>query len=644
MRPARFFLTRSKLASIAVLTALVMLAIVLVCSTYWVATTFARDELHRSGDRQLKLISLDLESALEKYETLPYSISYLPLAARLLAQPDNQGLVSELNALLRDLQLQAKVASIYLMDAQGKTIAASNWDTPQTYMGQNFSFRPYFRQAMTGQAGRFYAIGNTTNIPGYFIAQAVYPEGVRPFARGSSAQDISASGSVTASSAAPANPIQRSPIGVIAVKISLTEFEQAWRSSEEPIALSDQYGVVFLSNRPDWQYHSLRVLDPVAQQALGTTLQYGGKAITTISSLNRPARLDFGRYVARPVGRLSWQLILFPSEARIRLAGVKAALVALLLVILSATAAAVVYQRRQRMKEGLLARQALQSAADELEVRIAQRTQELTLANQQLAGKYSKLQDAENLLRSTQDEMVQTGKLAMLGQMAAGMTHELNQPLTAIRAFADNAVTFLARGNLTQAGDNLAHISDASARMGRIIAQLKGFARKSPEAVAVVDVAQSLRTAALLLQSDFDRHGVSLNLPDQRGMLVLGDAVRIEQVLINLIRNALDATLQIPVTGSRQQVNVELDADAHYIIIRIIDAGTGLPDHVIQHLFEPFFTTKPSDQGLGLGLAISSSIVQAMNGSLSASNRVGGGAEFVVSLPRSMDKSDSSDG
>ncbi|MCU6432360.1 sensor histidine kinase [Undibacterium sp. Jales W-56] len=624
MRPARFSFTRPATATIALVAALFALAAVLVCSAYWFAATFAREELQQSGDRQLKLISLDLESALEKYETLPYSVAYLPLAAQLLAQPDDAPLVTALNLVLRDLQRQAKVAAIYLMDAQGKTIAASNWDSPQTYMGQNFSFRPYFRQAMTGQAGRFYAIGNTTNIPGYFIAQAVYPAGVRPFSK-----EASTTGETPGS-----------PIGVIAVKISLTEFEQAWRSSEEPIALSDQYGVVFLSNRPDWQYRSLRPLDPAVQQSLGTTLQYGGKPIVPVSALDKSERLDFGTYVARPVGRLSWQLMLFPLEAKIRLAGIKAALVALLLLVLSATAAAVVYQRRQRLREGLLARQALQSAADELELRIAQRTRELTLANQQLAAQYSKLKDAENLLRSTQDEMVQTGKLAMLGQMAAGMTHELNQPLTAIRAFADNAVTYLARGNLRQAGDNLSHIGAASARMGSIIAQLKGFARKSPEAVAVVDMAQSLRAAALLVQSEFDRHGVQLVLSDQAGMLVLGDAVRIEQVLINLMRNALDATVQMQASDSARQVSVELEADAQYVRIRIIDAGTGLPEHVIGHLFEPFFTTKPSDQGLGLGLAISSSIVQAMNGSLSASNRPGGGAEFVVSIPRSTDKPD----
>ena len=451
------------------------------------------------------------------------------------------------------------------------------------------------------------------------------------------------------------------------LKLASLNLKKAWRSSEEPIALSDQHGVIFLSNRPAWQYHSLQTLNDDVQRLIAQTLQYGGKPIASFASLPKSERADIGplgefsrdvasnqqtnmqsNYVTRPIGRLSWQLMLFPSESTIRRAGIQAALVAFLLLILLATAAAVFHQRRRRLDERHLARQelqsALQQAADDLEQRIALRTQELTHANAQLATKYSKLQDAENLLRSTQDEMVQTGKLAMLGQMAAGMTHELNQPLTAIRAFADNAMTFLARGKVPQANENLQHISDASARMGAIISQLKGFARKSPEAVAEVDLAVSLKAAALLMQSEFERQNVALLLSSQTGLLVLGDAVRIEQVLINLMRNALDSVVQKmqrqqEIEDSQHgptQVSVLLEADEQDAILRIIDTGTGLPEQVIQHLFEPFFTTKASEQGLGLGLAISSSIVQAMNGSLCAENRLQGGAEFTVKIPRWM--------
>ena len=233
------------------------------------------------------------------------------------------------------------------------------------------------------------------------------------------------------------------------------------------------------------------------------------------------------------------------------------------------------------------------------------------------------------MLRSTQDELVQAGKLAMLGQMAAGVTHELNQPLAAIRGFADNARAYLERGQAEQASANLGHISDASARMGAIIGQLKGFARRS-DTVARIDIAQSVRASAFLLQSEFRRCGAELELHGETDSIeVAGDTVRLEQVFINLLRNALDAVEDAAV----RKVGITLDRHQGWARVRIADSGPGIPGDVAAHLFEPFFTTKPSGKGLGLGLAISSSIVQAMNGQLSAANGAQGGAEFEVRLP-----------
>ena len=438
------------------------LAAGLVLAAYWFGARNASDAIHTTGARQLQIIALDLEAVLDRFDTLPYSVAHLPLASQLLATPDNATLQTELNATLQDLAQQAKVAAIYLMDNKGKTIAASNWDTPQSYLGQNFGFRPYFVDAIHSKPGYFYAIGNTTSIPGYFISQAVYPAGVK---RGSVA-----------------------PVGVIAVKITLDAFEQTWRSNEDPIALADSHGVVFLSNRSAWNYHSLRALEPQVQRNIAQTLQYMGKKIEPVASLAKADRTGFGDFEVRPVGRLGWQLMLFPAQTKVVRSGTLAAGVMLLLLAVATALAAVYHQRRRRLEERSAARHALKLAAEGLEDKIALRTQELLLANEQLAAKYVKLQQTENLLRTTRNEMVQAGKLAMLGQMAAGITHELNQPLTAIRAFADNASIFLSRGNVPQADDNLRHISAAGARMGSIVAQLKGFARKSPEAVAVVEV------------------------------------------------------------------------------------------------------------------------------------------------------------
>jgi len=588
-------------------------ALAVVLAAYLLAAERARADIHAAGDRQLQIIALDLESVLEKFETLPFTLAYHPDVPDAINRPEDRERIHRLNLTLQSIQRQAKVSAIYLMDRSGNTLASSNWDQPLSFVGRNFAFRPYFRDAMAGRAGRFYGIGNATSEPGYFIAQPVY---------------------------ALAQPKPSAPMGVIAVKISLSEFEQTWRSSEEPIALADASGVVFLSNRTSWRYHSMRQLDEKERRYLDGTLQYAGLNIYPITTLPKAEQAGFGDHVAKPVGRLGWQLMLFPSQTRVQRSATLAALAAVLLMAVAGISWWAVYQRRRRLEERSASRQALQRAAEELDRNIAQRTQELLDANRRLESKYAKLKETEHLLRTTQNELVQAGKLAMLGQMAAGVTHELNQPLAAIRAFADNAVTFLARGQGDKAGENLAQISAASARMGAIIGQLKGFARKSHETLSTVDLAQAVQASALLLDSDFRRHDVQLAIDIREPAQVIGDAVRTEQVLINLLRNALDAVE----TATVRRVEVILEREGAEAVVRIRDSGAGIPDQVAPHLFEPFFTTKASGKGLGLGLAISSSIVQAMNGQLTAQNHAGGGAEFVVRLPAAAEATHQEEG
>lgn len=562
----------------------------LVAAVYVAAARQGSADVLARGQRQLQLMAPELESALEKFETLPYIIGFQDDVAEALAHPADPQRIDRVNRKFQAIQRQSKIGAIYLMDRDGNTLAASNWDVPLTFVGRNFGFRPYFREALAGRAGRFYGVGSTTSEPGYFIAQ--------PVRRGDA---------VT---------------GVIAVKISLDEFERTWQGSEDAIALADRAGVVFLSNRPAWKYRSLRPLSEETQRELAGTLQYGRQSIAPIGGEPDP-------YATRRIGRLGWELRLFPARQRIARNATLWALGAALAMASCGIAGWAVHQRRRRLEERRASSAALQLAADELDIRLAERTAQLQQANLDLEARYATLKETEQVLRSTQDELVQAGKLAMLGQMAAGVTHELNQPLAAIRAFADNARTFLERGLPAKAADNLGHIGDASARMGAIIGQLKGFARRS-EGVATVDLARSMRASAFLLEGDFKRLGARLELaPELPVLLVAGDAVRVEQVFINLLRNALDAVE----SAEERVVTVTMEKQDGQAVVAIADSGAGMPGEVSAHLFEPFFTTKPSGKGLGLGLAISSSIVQAMNGQLAGNNRSGGGALFEVRLP-----------
>ncbi len=585
------------------LLALLVSAALLAAGAYKLGLDRAQAAARTASTRQLQLIALELEATLQRFETLPYALSFQSEAAQVLSHPQDATRVAAFSQTLRDIQRQAQVAAVYLMDRDGTTIASSNRGTPQDYTGKSFGFRPYFLDAMQGKAGRFYGIGSTTNEPGYFIAQPVY-----------------------------AGAQRLTPSGVIAVKISLDDMARAWAKMDDPVVLSDRWGVIFLSSRQSWRYHTLQALSADALSDIARSQQYMGQPLPAMSELPAQERQGFGQGVLQPAGRLGWQLIVYPGQAPVVRAALQWAGTTLLMFAAGLVTVWALHQRKRRLEESGLARQALQGAADALEQKIAQRTRELTAANENIEAKYRKLQETGNLLRSTQNELVQAGKLTMLGQMAAGVTHELSQPLTALRAFADNARVFLSRGDTHRVEENLLHISAASERMGSIIGQLKGFARKSDAAVVAVDMAQSIHNSALLLDSDFKRTKARLDLAIPGPVLVTGDAVRIEQVLINLMRNALDAVR----TSAEQTVSVQLQHDENECRVLIRDSGPGIAQTAETHLFEPFFTTKSSGGGLGLGLAISSSIVQALNGRLSARNHPDGGAEFLFSLPLAL--------
>ncbi len=565
--------------------------VVIVVATYVLAAHWARDDQAARGARQLQLLAPELESALEKYETLPFVLGFQPEMARALADPRDVDTIEQVNLTLQAIQRQAKVGAIFLMDRSGLTLAASNWDMPVNFIGKSYGFRSYFKDALAGRTGHFYAIGVTTNEPGYFIAQPVRVRG----------------------------NVQ----GVIAVKISLADFERNWSGSDEALALVDDAGVVFLSNRPQWKYHSLEPIPAATQQRLASYQQYGSHIITPL--LPAPSLAP----VTHAIGRVGWKLSLFPSEQRVTRTAAVSALVATAVLVATFGAAFALYQRRRRLQEQRASSAALAKAAQELDSRIAEGTLQLRQTNADLEQKVAALKRTEAMLRSTQNELVQAGKLAMLGQMAAGMTHELNQPLAAIRVFADNARTLLERQQCEPARDNLGHISDSCARMGAIIGQLKGFARKGEE-VGTVSLQEALQASALLLQGDIQRVNATLEMAlDATPVLVVGDRVRLEQVFINLLRNALDAIEDAPL----RHIAIRIRCEGEQVRVSIRDSGPGIPGHVSTRLWEPFFTTKPSGKGLGLGLAISSSIVQAMNGQLVARNHTGGGAEFEVLLP-----------
>lgn len=577
----------------------------------WIAWhfTFAA---HLAGEkataaRRLEFFTLSLESELARNEALP---GLLALERKL-----GEALVGDAHArasanrYLEAVSHQAGLAAAYLMDARGHTIAASNWNRPVSFVGQNYGFRPYVLEALAGHTGRFYGIGATTGEAGFFLATRAQGPG--------------------------------GEAGVVAVKIGLEPFEDALRHSGETVLVADAAGVVVLSAVPELRYRALQPLDADARERLGQARQYGTQPLpplaggTAIAPGQDEVKLALEgvastySVVRRPVGPLGWQMLVLADQRASREAAWLAAIAA---AALSACAAGLwlhLRLTRKRRQDKREAEAALRRASEELERRIAEQTADLTAANAELAARVESLKRAEAILHETRDAAVQAGKLTVLGQMSAGMTHELNQPLGALHTLSDNAVRLIETDRLDEAKENLRLIGELAARMGRIVKQLKLFARKEAASLSAVPLGPSLEHALLLVEPHRRELDARIEVaPLDDAPAVRADALRLEQVLVNLLRNALDA-----VAGqSERRLSVDMRSEGRRQVIRLRDSGPGLAREALPRLFEPFFTTKPAGQGLGLGLALSLAMVESFGGRLEAGNADGGGAEFRIVL------------
>lgn len=589
---------------------------VLVClatsfGAYSLFQAHALAHLQEANGQRLDFYAASLESTLAKHEPLPYLAGLERDVLTALANPRDKAAIAAANHYLATVQRQTRVSAIYLLDASGLTLAASNWNKSQSFVGQRYTFRPYFREAMAGGTGRFYAVGATTREPGYFIAAPVKLQG----------------------------RIQ----GVVVVKVNLDEFEEDLGKSGDHIALADSAGVLFLSAVAEWKYRTLGPLPPELALRLAETRQYGDHPLAALipglrldgDQLAQPVRFTApplrGSHLllSRPVGPLNWRMLSFIdlTEVRQTASGQAAAVGFALAFILALLGFRRLHADQREERQASAA--ALQRVHDELEQRIAERTDDLTSANQRLHDRLEDLQKAESILRQTRDDAVQAGKLAVLGQLAAGITHEINQPLAALTTLSSNAVKFLERGDQGEVRDNLHLIEELAQRMGRIVGQFKAFARKAPAELTSVNVNESITLAGVIVEQRRQEIEavITSDLPAET-LWVRADAVRLEQVLVNLMKNGLEAMARQPAP----QLLLSARREEGKVRLSLRDNGPGIAAEALPHLFEPFYSTKSSTEGLGLGLAISRAIVESFGGTLTAGNLPEGGAEFVIML------------
>jgi two-component system C4-dicarboxylate transport sensor histidine kinase DctB len=407
--------------------------------------------------------------------------------------------------------------------------------------------------------------------------------------------------------------------------------------SGDIVLLADASGVIFLSSKDEWKYKTLRPLDTETQRKLLKSQQYGKDilkplgidldkplATATLPNQNAQPCLVQSKNVAH-LGKI-YLLTGTKQERESALAGGIAAGFAAAFILSVVTFFRV---NAYRYKEHRRAEAALRQAHLKLEQRITERTCDLVATNLSLEKKVEDLKTAEDILRETSDNAVQAGKLAVLGQMSAGISHEINQPLTALHTFTDNAVNFLDRGRLENVRENLGLIRQMADRMGNIVNEIKNFSRKTPAELRKTCLADVLNQALMLVETERRRVDATIDvLPYPDDLLILSGPIRLGQVLMNLLRNALDAVTGLP----ERRVTVTVQRDGTEVTVTIRDSGPGIPPEVLPRLFEPFFTTKPVGQGLGLGLAISRVIILELGGRLEARNHGSGGAEFTVTM------------
>ncbi|MBG6487544.1 two-component system sensor histidine kinase DctB [Pseudomonas aeruginosa] len=572
---------------------LVILALLL-APLLWPLQYFAEryysEQLAEQNRQTLDLYVANLLGTLRRYEELPQILGGRPVLRQALQQPGDPLLQKIANEALADIRRRTGADVIYLLQPDGTTQVASNWAQADSFVHRNFAFRPYYREAMQGRLARFFGLGTTSIKRGYYFASAV-KEGSRI-------------------------------IGVLVVKVDLEHIERLWGNSPEQLLVIDNYGVVILSSREDWRFHASRPLSAAERDEIHANIPYPVQD-------PKPLRLQQSAWLSqsRTLPETGWTVSIYaprtlierPVRSVLLIGG--ATLLALLLLLTLLT-----LSRRH-----YLDRIALEAEAKrQLEERVLERTRELENANAQLQQEVHEREQAQRELMRAQDEVVQAGKLTALGTMSASISHELNQPLAAIRSYADNARVLLDHQRTEDARGNLEQISDLTTRMASIIAHLKAYARGARRAPENVQLQPAIEDALSMLASRRRAMNVELlrDVPDAPLWVQAGET-RLRQILGNLLTNALDALAE---KAPPRRLWVIASQDQHGVTLTLRDNGPGFSEDALAHAHEPFFTTKTTAKGLGLGLAICDNLLRALGGRLEMGNHLEGGAVVRLHL------------
>ena len=546
--------------------ALVILALI-AAGLVWLTDDFMRSralEAEEDAARdEAAILATGLSSELDKFSLLPLALAEDP-QVRALVEGD-RSVAEALDRRLAALASQSDAAAIYVMDRSGLTLAASNWDLPASFVGSNYAFRTYFKQAMAAGSATEFALGTVSRTPGLYIAGRIGPAAA--------------------------------PSGVIAVKVEFERIETNWQRATGGVYVTDDSGVVLLTSEEAWRFHLSGDQPPRDRDSAQDRRQFG---LSPLPPLNLAGSTDEREIVRVPlveaqhsIAPVGWDLHLIANPQR----RVAAALTTGRLLLLSLAGlialvvlAVIVVRRRRAVRE---------------EAIVAERT------------------------RMLRDQLSQANRLATLGQISAGVNHEIGQPVSAIRVFAESGPKLLAAGKTAQAESNFREIVGLADRIGRITGELRRFGRRQPGEKRVVAIGEIIDGALLLLRDRIvsqDRH-ITLPDPALRDVTVSAEHVRLEQVLVNLLQNALDAT------RPDDRIAIEIELGETDLRLHVVDDGVGVPAEGVDRLFHPFATSK--EDGLGLGLVISRDIMRDLSGDLVFDHTLEM-TRFIMVIPRSQ--------
>lgn len=676
-------------------TAFIGLVILLILTdSHWLRLELARTA--ERAEQRLGVYQTSLQTTIDRHLYLPRILASDPRIVDALADPNGtEGQTA--SPLLARINTQAGSDEIFLMDTTGLTRWSSNYLSETSFVGNNYSFRPYFRSALNGQPGFYFAVGATSGKPGLFLSAPVLD----------TLDNIS---------------------GVIVVKIDLGPLEASWLDSGDAVWVTDREGIVFLSSSPDWHYVATRPIRPEHQQRLNETLQYGRQPVRELDPVpewtaERWSAYDLGDdgtqvLFGSPVGGYPWTMHLRLPLAEVH-QQVRWWQALALLLALTATGG-ILYGRERRRRAS--AQRAVIRLTEEREhhqraiiqntdaglfnldanghplfinekarqlfglgdshpnpselitpwretgtepyraegqrrdgsrfpilvtlnpIRVGRQDEfiltvqditELTQAQQALEQANEALEhrveERTRDLKAAQAALAQNQKLAALGRMSSAIAHEINQPITALSNYTASSRLLLDRHKFEDVDRNLGRIESLVDRLSKLSRQLRIFAGKRNTGSAPVSLSQPIHYALDLLGPRIQELGVDCDVLIDRDATVQANTMFLEQILVNLLGNALDAVAD----GSDPHVRIELTPAPDHpagVQLALTDNGPGMDDDQLAHAFEPFYTTKKVGDGLGLGLAISYNLARDMGATLAVTSAPGEGTTFTLTF------------